>query len=98
MAAEVERLAAHVATAVAVAEALTGASVSLFRAPVEDVHGPGAEHGHMHCAACGESWEIPAAAADRIVGALAEADGFQVDVSHVTVVGRCRACARSAGG
>ena len=65
----------------------------------EEYHvGPGAEHGHMHCAACGESWEIPAAAADRIVGALAEADGFQVDVSHVTVVGRCRACARSAGG
>ncbi len=52
-----------------------------------------AEHGHLYCATCGGSWEIPAPAADRIVAALAETDGFEVDVSHVTVVGRCRDCA-----
>ena len=63
----------------------------------EEYHvGPDSEHGHMHCAACGASWEIPAAAADRIAAALAEVNGFQTDISHVTVVGRCRACARSA--
>ena len=63
----------------------------------EEYHvGPDSEHGHMYCAACGESWEIPAAAADRIAASLADADGFEVDISHVTVVGRCRACARAA--
>jgi Fur family ferric uptake transcriptional regulator len=59
----------------------------------EEYHvGPGSEHGHMYCASCGASWEIPQAAAGRIATALAETDGFEVDVSHVTVVGRCRAC------
>jgi Fur family ferric uptake transcriptional regulator len=63
----------------------------------EEYHvGPNSEHGHMYCAACGESWEIPVAAADRIAASLADADGFEVDISHVTVVGRCRACARTA--
>jgi Fur family ferric uptake transcriptional regulator len=63
----------------------------------EEYHvGPEAEHGHMYCAACGGSWEIPGPAADRIRAALAAADGFEVDVSHVTVVGRCRTCGRAA--
>jgi Fur family ferric uptake transcriptional regulator len=63
----------------------------------EEYHvGPGAEHGHMYCAACGGSWEIPESAAERIRTALAAADGFEVDVSHVTVVGRCRSCGSAA--
>lgn len=60
----------------------------------EEYHvSPGAEHGHMYCASCGASWAIPDRTADRIARALADADGFEVDRSHVTVVGRCRACA-----
>lgn len=60
----------------------------------EEYHvGPGSEHGHMYCSACGGSWEIPDLAADRIAAALVDADDFHVDVSHVTVVGRCRRCA-----
>lgn len=63
----------------------------------EEYHvGPGSEHGHMHCSACGRSWEIPDDAAQRIASALADADQFEVDVSHVTVVGRCRDCSRRA--
>lgn len=63
----------------------------------EEYHvGPGSEHGHMYCAACGGSWEIPEPTADRIRAALASADGFEVDVSHVTIVGRCRACGGAA--
>jgi Fur family ferric uptake transcriptional regulator len=63
----------------------------------EEYHvGPDSEHGHMHCSACGGSWEIPHRAADRIVAALAEAVDFEADVSHVTVVGRCRDCGRRA--
>jgi Fur family ferric uptake transcriptional regulator len=60
----------------------------------EEYHvGAASEHGHMHCAGCGGSWEISPAAAGRIVAALADTDDFEVDISHVTVVGRCRACA-----
>ncbi|HEY7526837.1 MAG TPA: Fur family transcriptional regulator [Candidatus Limnocylindria bacterium] len=57
---------------------------------------PGAEHGHLHCADCGQTWEIRAPQADAIVGAFRAADGFEVDLSHVTVVGRCADCAGAA--
>jgi Fur family ferric uptake transcriptional regulator len=54
---------------------------------------PGGEHGHRYCATCGRHWDIdpdsPAGAS--IVGAFA-AEGFVVDLSHVTVVGRCDDC------
>jgi Fur family ferric uptake transcriptional regulator len=65
----------------------------------EEFHvGPAAEHGHLYCADCGESWEIREGQADAIVNAFRRGDGFEVDLSHVTVVGRCAACAdRSAG-
>jgi Fur family ferric uptake transcriptional regulator len=60
----------------------------------EEFHvGPGAEHGHVYCADCGERWEIRAGQATAIVDAFRRADGFEVDLSHVTVVGRCAACA-----
>lgn len=63
----------------------------------EEFHvGPGAEHGHVYCADCGERWEIRAGQADAIVQAFRRADGFEVDLSHVTVVGRCAACAERA--
>ncbi len=53
---------------------------------------PDAEHGHLHCRACGGAWEISAEEAASIVEALESARGFAVDLSHVTVVGRCRDC------
>jgi Fur family ferric uptake transcriptional regulator len=60
----------------------------------EEYHvGPGAAHGHMYCATCGASWAIPERTADRIARALREAEDFEVDRSHVTVVGRCGGCA-----
>jgi Fur family ferric uptake transcriptional regulator len=60
----------------------------------EEFHvGPAAEHGHLYCADCGMRWEIRAGQADAIVNAFRRADGFEVDLSHVTVVGRCAACA-----
>ena len=54
---------------------------------------PGGEHGHLHCAECGASWEIGARRAGRIVEAIRAADGFEVEIGHVTLVGRCRTCA-----
>lgn len=63
----------------------------------EEFHvAPSAEHGHVHCAECGGTWEIGAAASRGIVQALHDAEDFEVDLSHVTVVGRCAACRRSA--
>jgi Fur family ferric uptake transcriptional regulator len=57
---------------------------------------PGAEHGHLHCQACGGTWEIGADDAEAIVGSLERARGFHVDLSHVTIVGQCADCARAA--
>jgi Fur family ferric uptake transcriptional regulator len=56
---------------------------------------PEAEHGHLHCAACGETRELAAEDAAPLVAALADHHGFQVDLSHVTVVGTCRGCAKA---
>jgi Fur family ferric uptake transcriptional regulator len=66
----------------------------------EEFHvGPEAEHGHLYCAECGGRWEIRAGQAERIVAGFLAEDGFEVDLSHVTVVGRCADCsARQARG
>ena len=53
---------------------------------------PEAEHGHLHCAACGGTWEIGRPEAAVLVGALRTSRGFHVDLSHMTIVGRCRDC------
>ncbi len=59
---------------------------------------PGIEHGHLYCAECGGRWEIGERQAAGIVRAIREMDGFEVDLSHVTVVGRCGDCRRAAAG
>jgi len=53
---------------------------------------PDAVHGHLHCKACGASWEISTDEAAGVVASLDAERGFEVDLSHVTIVGRCRAC------
>lgn len=54
---------------------------------------PTDEHGHLHCIGCGESWEIDATEAAGLVAAVAEGRGFKVDLSHLSIAGRCRSCA-----
>jgi Fur family transcriptional regulator, ferric uptake regulator len=54
---------------------------------------PVTEHGHLHCSGCGETWEIAAGEAEPLVRALETGRGFRVDLSHVTIVGRCEGCA-----
>ncbi len=54
---------------------------------------PAGEHGHLHCSACGATWEIGEERAAAVAAALRGADGFEVDIGHVTLVGRCRDCA-----
>ncbi|MFH1475512.1 MAG: Fur family transcriptional regulator [Chloroflexota bacterium] len=55
---------------------------------------PDAVHGHLHCKTCGASWEISTEEAAAVVALLDAERGFEVDLSHVTIVGRCRACRR----
>lgn len=65
-------------------------------------HGPGGHeeyhilpeqiHGHLHCIGCGATLEIRPDEGAAIVEALATGHGFAVDLSHVTISGRCREC------
>ena len=54
---------------------------------------PEADHGHLHCRDCGGTWEIDADEAAALVGALGADRGFTVELSHLSVAGRCRGCA-----
>ncbi len=53
---------------------------------------PEQDHGHLHCQACGGSWEISAAEAGEIADLLDRRRSFRVDRSHVTIAGECAAC------
>lgn len=54
---------------------------------------PTAEHGHLHCLSCRESWEIGEAEAAGLVGALHADRGFAVELSHLSIAGTCSDCA-----
>jgi Fur family ferric uptake transcriptional regulator len=49
-------------------------------------------HGHVHCEGCGTTWEIRPETGASIVRALADDLGFEVDLTHVTISGRCQGC------
>lgn len=53
---------------------------------------PSVEHGHIHCASCGRTWEISEGEAAEIVGLLERGRGFALQLSHLTVVGLCDSC------
>lgn len=50
-------------------------------------------HGHLHCTACGGSWEIHADEAADVVRSMRRSRGFAVDLGHLSIAGRCAACA-----
>jgi Fur family ferric uptake transcriptional regulator len=53
---------------------------------------PTAVHGHLHCNGCATTWEIDADEAAALVDSLARGRDFAVDVSHLSIGGRCRDC------
>jgi Fur family ferric uptake transcriptional regulator len=53
---------------------------------------PAAEHGHMTCSSCKRTWEIDASASAELTGSLARSTGFEIDLSHLTIVGVCETC------
>ena len=69
---------------------------------VSHSHGPGgrqefhvnraADHGHLLCSSCGRTWELEAEELRPLVEGLRQSRGFDVDVDHLTLEGRCAAC------
>ena len=53
---------------------------------------PTAAHGHLHCIGCGTTWEIDADEATALVDTLARRRDFAVDLSHLSIAGRCSTC------
>jgi Fur family transcriptional regulator, ferric uptake regulator len=53
---------------------------------------PRTEHGHIHCSRCGRSWDIESSEAADLVAALRRDRGFEMDLSHLTISGRCATC------
>ncbi|MQY04418.1 Fur family transcriptional regulator [Actinomadura macrotermitis] len=51
-----------------------------------------AEHIHLVCRGCGRAEDADPAAAAGLADALRERSGFETDVHHLTVYGRCKAC------
>jgi hypothetical protein len=45
---------------------------------------------------CGDTWEIDEERGEAVAAALRQGDGFELDIGHVTLVGRCRRCAEAA--
>lgn len=63
----------------------------------EEFHvGTEPEHGHLHCASCGGSWEVDSDEAAALLAAFEASHGFDVDLGHLTLTGRCRACRAAA--
>jgi Fur family ferric uptake transcriptional regulator len=55
---------------------------------------PASEHGHLYCRRCGGQWELESHD-PGVVAALAafqDGRGFEIDVSHLTLIGRCATC------
>jgi Fur family ferric uptake transcriptional regulator len=59
---------------------------------------PDAIHGHLHCIECGTTWEIPAEEAAALVASLEARRGFSVDVTHLSIAGRCSGCSAAVAG
>lgn len=51
------------------------------------------EHGHLACERCGRRWEVSPDEARVVSASLRAATGFEADLTHMTLVGRCAECA-----
>lgn len=58
---------------------------------------PSAAHGHLHCIGCGTTWEIDADEAAALVAPLERQRAFAVDLSHLSIAGRCAGCSAALG-
>ena len=58
---------------------------------------PAAVHGHLHCIDCGTTWEIAADEAAALISTLERRRDFRVDVTHLSIAGRCAVCTSALG-
>lgn len=56
-----------------------------------------ADHVHLVCQHCGAVTEVAPVAAGAMIDTLDDELGFQTDVRHLTVFGRCRDCRAAQG-
>jgi Fur family transcriptional regulator, ferric uptake regulator len=56
---------------------------------------PSDEHGHLHCEACGGHWDLGVPEVAEFVAHIERGRGFTIDLSHLTLVGRCPDCAEA---
>jgi Fur family transcriptional regulator, ferric uptake regulator len=52
------------------------------------------DHLHLVCRDCGAVTETDVSVADGLVSRLAKEHGFETDVAHFAIFGRCRECLR----
>ena len=50
------------------------------------------DHLHLVCRDCGGVTETDVASADALVARLADQHGFETDVAHFAIYGRCKGC------
>jgi Fe2+ or Zn2+ uptake regulation protein len=53
-------------------------------------------HGHVHCTACGAEVELGTEAAKPILAAIQRVTGYEADIDHLSLQGRCPSCRASA--
>ncbi|WP_300606444.1 Fur family transcriptional regulator [Trebonia sp.] len=51
-----------------------------------------ADHLHLECQECGRVLQVSQEAIRPLITALDEGQGFETDVAHLTVFGRCKEC------
>ncbi len=56
---------------------------------------PALDHGHLACRVCGGTAELTTADAAPLLDRLRRDKGFQPDLDHLIVVGRCRGCSEA---
>lgn len=56
------------------------------------------DHVHLVCRECGAVAESAPTLISGLVDELAKTEGFEVDVAHFAIFGRCRDCSGTAGG
>jgi Fur family ferric uptake transcriptional regulator len=54
---------------------------------------PAADHGHLYCTGCRGTWEIGAEELGALSATLEATRGFRIQLSHVSIAGRCESCA-----
>jgi Fur family ferric uptake transcriptional regulator len=53
---------------------------------------PQHEHGHLTCSVCNRTWEVDAQEASALLGGLSASRDFELDLSHLSMQGRCSDC------